>query len=226
MKRTSLSVIASSLGILAAAAVVVVGEGLLQAQKSTPADVAAAFTGTWTLNRALSPALAPAPNRGGGGGSAPRGGGMIAGPDFALAVAPAQGRGGGGGGGSNSGGAASMSSGDQATQTVIRSFQLVPETVTIKAAADSVVFTDPRGERTFPVTGKDAKTEISGVELTTNSKWDKNTLKQKVLSGESSLTLTWELASSNDRMNFKVTSLNLADPTRISEIKAVYDKQK
>ncbi len=77
------------------------------------------------------------------------------------------------------------------------------------------------------MTGKDREDGRSAAsELTTNSKWDKNTLKQKILAGESSLNIVWELASSNDRINFKVTTLNLADPTRISEIKAVYDKQK
>ena len=51
---------------LAIAAVVSCAVAVLVAQKSTPADVAAKLTGTWKVNRELSPSLGRGRGRGGG----------------------------------------------------------------------------------------------------------------------------------------------------------------
>lgn len=183
----------------------------LVAQKMTPADVAAKFTGTWTVNRDLSPGLSPA-----GGGRGAR---------FEVSPLPSPAafqRGGGRGGG----GAIEISAEDRAGNAAIAALQGVAPQVEIVASVDSVTFKDPRGERTFPVTDKSVKVTISGAEITTKSKWDKSTLKQEFSFGESHLTQTWELNSAGDRLNMKMVVQNMNNPSALREIKAVYDKQK
>jgi hypothetical protein len=114
-------------------------------QKATPAEIATKMTGTWTINRELSPSFT-AP--GGPGGR--RGGG---GPSFALAGG-FQGRGGGGRGGGGGGDTGPTGPGDLtpeelAGQAAIRQLQQIAPQITIKASADSISFADGRGEQTY-----------------------------------------------------------------------------
>src|SRR5579871_6818216 len=121
MTRTRVT---AALASLAGAALVVAAAGTgLTAQKMTAADSAAKFSGTWKMNRALSPGLAPAaPARGGGGGAAPTGGSRPLSP-VALSVKPsttferAQ-RGGGRDGGQDSGGATAAAAGDKGEEAI------------------------------------------------------------------------------------------------------------
>lgn len=205
-------------GLACAALVVAFAGPTALAQK--PADVAAKFTGTWKLNHDLSPGLAPmrggAPGvRGGGGGQ--RGGGPAAGNiAFAIAAKPMLGQGGRGGAGGGGGDLAA-----------IRSFQGMPDTMTITASADSVTFKDDiRGERVFAVTDKNVKMTIQGAQVTVKFKWDKNSLKQDVSVGESNLSGSWTVNDAGTRLtgDFKLADMSSQD-ARFTQVKAVYDKQ-
>ena len=214
-------------GLACAALVVAFAGPTASAQK--PADVAAKFTGTWKLNKELSPGLSPmrasGPARAGGaadtgapagGGGGRRGGGPAAGNvAFAVAAKPVLGQGGGG----QMGGDPSMAA--------IRDFEGMPDSFTITASADSVTFNDAiRGDRVFPTTDKNVKMTIKGATVTATSKWDKNSLKQDFSAGEENLSGTWDLNDAGNRLSVHFKLLNMSSPTGgFTEVKAVYDKQ-
>jgi hypothetical protein len=207
---------ASAVIVASAVCAAVLASTNVGAQKITAADVAAKFTGTWRLNRELSPSV---------GGGAARG---SASPLYEIGFFTAfQGRGGGGrGSGSGQGAVDGPSAEERAGQAALARLQQFGSTITIKATADSVTFVDPQGERTYPVNGKNTKVDVGeGAILTARSKWDKATLKQVFIYGETNITQNWELNDSGDRLNFKMQILNMSrqDPPR--EAKVVYDKQ-
>jgi hypothetical protein len=185
----------------------------VRAQKASPAELAAKFTGTWKLNRDLSPGIGgPARGRGRGG------------PAFAIAGTPFQRGGGRGGGGAPD---APATSGDLtpdvlAAQAAMRALQQVGETLTIKASPESIAFSDPRGEQTFTLDGKNGKTDVNGTAVAVKSRWDKATIRQEFSTPQMKLTRTWEV-DENGRLVLKmrVESMTLNSP----DTKAVYDRQ-
>ena len=186
----------------------------VHAQKATPADAAPAMSGTWKLNRDLSDSLS-APRRGGG-----RGGAL-----FAMASPVAQ-RGGRGGGGAGSAGSATTSADltpeELAAQTAIRQLQAVPEVITVKAAPDSVSFSDARGERTYPANGKKITIDVGAAKVNVKTGWDKSSLKQEFSTPKASLTQVWQVDDSNHLvLKTKVESLTMVS----REVKTVFDKQ-
>ena len=189
------------------------------AQRITPADAAAKLTGTWKINFELSPAFRPKQS------GAYRSSGS--GPLLAIsAVRPMGGatafqRGGGRGGGA----AAPQTAGDRAAQEAVRGLQQVPDSMTIKASADSVTFTDARGERTYVVNDKNTKLDLNGAEVTAKSKWDKNSLKQEFVSGETKVNHTWEMNDEGTRLNFRMVIQSFSSTGPFREARAVYDKQ-
>jgi hypothetical protein len=189
----------------------------VDAQKVTAADIAAKFTGTWKLNRELSPGV--------GGGASNGAPARLYEVGFFTAF---QGRGGGRGGGSSqgSGGSEGPSAEERAGQAAIKRLQQFGSTITIKATADSVTFVDPQGERTYAVTDKNTAIDVGeGAVLNARSKWDKNTLKQQFIYGETKITQNWELNDAGNRINFKMQILNMSRQDPPYEAKVVYDKQ-
>jgi hypothetical protein len=193
-------------GAIVATSLAVAWSGL-QAEKAGPAEVAARLSGTWKLNRDLSDSMS-APGRGGGalfavGGSVQRGG-----------------RGGGGGEAPST--SADMTPEELAAQAAVRQLQSVPETVTIKATADSVSFNDTRGERTYPVNGKKTAIDVAEAKVNVKTSWDKATLKQEFSTPKTSLTQTWQVDDSNHLvLRTKVESMTMVS----KEVKIVFDKQ-
>lgn len=186
----------------------------VDAQKA--ADVAAKFTGTWVLNRELSPAL---------GGARKGGATRLYEIGFFSAF---QGRGGGGrGGGGDTPEAGGADAADQAGQKAIASLQQFGATITITASADSITFKDTRGERTYPVNDKTVKIDVGdGASVGTRSKWDKSALKQQFNFGETQMSQVWEVNDAGSRINVKMTILNMSRTEIIPvEAKVVYDKQ-
>jgi hypothetical protein len=211
LRKTSVAVVA---GALFAAAFVGVDLG---AQKMTTADVAAKFTGTWVLNRELSPNAGPA-----SGGRGRRSGGA---PLYEVGFFTEYQRGGGRGGAGGAG--FEVSAADKAGQAALAVLQQLAPTMTIEATADSITFKDPRGSRTYATDGKTVQQDVgSGAMMNMKTRWDKNTLKQQFIYGETSITQNWELDDTGDRINFKMQILNMSrqDPPR--EAKVVYDRQK
>jgi hypothetical protein len=182
----------------------------VHAQKAPPADVATAMSGTWKLNRDLSDSLS-APGRGGRGGAL-----------FSMASPVAQRGGRGGGGGASPTSSADLTPEELAAQAAIRQLQGVPEVITIKAAPDSVSFSDARGERTYPATGKKITIDIGAAKVNVKTGWDKSSLKQEFSTPKASLTQVWQVDDSNHLvLKTKVESLTMVS----REVKTVFDRQ-
>jgi hypothetical protein len=180
-----------------------------QAQKVTPTDVAAGLSGTWKVNRDLSDPLSD-PVRGG------RRGGAL----FARAAPVAQ-RGGRGGGDAPAT-SADLTPEELAAQAAIRELQRVAEVITIKATADSVSFSDARGERLYPVTGKKVVVDIAAAKVNVKSSWDKNALKQEFSTPKATFKEIWQV----DQNNRLVLTAKLESLSMVSkEVKTVFDKQ-
>jgi hypothetical protein len=181
-----------------------------QAQKVTPTDAAASLSGTWKVNRDLSDPLTD-PARGG------RRGGAL----FARAARVPQ-RGGRGGGADAPTTSADLTPEELAAQAAILEIQRVAEIITIKATADSVSFSDARGERSYPVTGKKVVVDIAAAKVNVKSSWDKNALRQEFSTPKATFRETWQV----DQNNRLVLTAKLESLTMMSkEVKTVFDKQ-
>jgi hypothetical protein len=210
--------------VLAATSLLLAWTGV-QAQKVTPADIAASMTGTWKVNRDLSDPLSD-PVRGGRRGGSPRASQSESrGALFTKAIPAVQrgGRGGVGGGGADTPSTnADLTPEELAAQAAIRELQRVPEIITIKATADSVSFSEARGEQTYPVNGKKVSVDIAGAKVSVKSNWDKNALKQQFSTSKATFTETWQV----DQTNRLVLKAKLESLTMVSkEVKTVFDRQ-
>jgi hypothetical protein len=187
----------------------------IDAQKVTPADAAARLSGTWKLNRELSPGFrAPGGRRGGPGrGSAMASRGTVA-PSVAMQRRP--------GGGDSPSTASDMTPEERAAIAAMRELQQLADEITINAAAGRVTFTDVRGERSYTTDDKSAKITVAGTDVSTKSKWDKTALKQEFSTASTKLTQTWDVDDSGRLVLIaKVESLRLRTPDQ----KAVFDKK-
>ncbi len=188
--------------------------GGVLAQKASPADVAAKLSGTWRINRELSPSFTSAPARGrAGGGAAMR-------PSFAMAGGLAQR--GGGRGGDAGGSAGDLTPEEIAARGAIKQLQQIAVTVTIAATPESVSFTDSTGVQTYAIDGKSANREIAGAKISVKSRWDKLTLRQEFSSPQSKLIRSWEVDEAGHLvLKVRIESMTLMTP----EVKAVFDRQ-
>ncbi len=203
VRSTSVAIVAGAMFAVAFASSSVV------AQKKTAADVAAKFTGTWVMKMAAS-----------GGGPAMGGAKPLYEVGFFTEF---QGRRGGGGA---PGGGGGMDEGEKAGQAALAKIQQLGRTVTIKATAESVTFTDGNGERTYPTNNQNVKTDVgSGAIVTTKSRWDGNTLKQTFIYGETSISQNWELSDDGNQINFKMQILNMSNQLPPKEAKLTYERQ-
>jgi hypothetical protein len=196
--------------VIAATSLLLAWTGV-QAQKAIPTDLAASLSGTWRVNRDLSDPLSD-PLRGGRRG--------VALFSRAAPVAQRGGRGGGGAEAPNTN--ADLTPEELAAQAAIRELQRVAEIITIKATADSVSFTDARGERTYPVNGRKIVVDIASAKVNVKSSWDKSTLKQEFSTPKATFTERWQV----DQTNRLVLKAKLESLTMVSkEVKTVFDKQ-
>jgi hypothetical protein len=188
--------------------------------RKVPQDVAGKLSGTWVLNRDLSSGFGkPAPGR--GRGAAPSPWPQRPGALFAMAGAPQRGGGGGRGGGAPSD-ATDLTPEQRAEQAAMKQLQLLDERLTIKASADTVIFVDSRGERTFTVNDKTSSLDVGGSSVKVKSKWDKKVLKQEFSNSQAKLTQTWGLDETDHLvLTAKIESMTLLTPER----KAVFDRQ-
>ena len=187
---------------------------LAAAQSPSSADIAQNLTGTWKLNKELSPNLsAPMPPGRPGG----RGGALLA-----LAAPQRGGRGGGGGGGAAGGPEPSnMMPGEAAAQAALNVLHQVPLELQIIATPGDVSFIDPRGKWDFKVDGKTIQMQVPGGTIKTKSKWEKGGLRQEFSSTERTLLKSWSL-DTNGRLVLTEHIESIAFNTK--ESKAVYDR--
>ena len=197
----------------AIAAVVSCAVAVLVAQKSTPADVAAKLTGTWKVNRELSPSLGRGRGRGGGQAEAgqPR-----------LVLASFQRGGGGGRGGADVSSPQDLTPEEAANRAAAQSLQQIPELLTIEATADSITFKETRGTFTYPINNKGIKVDIGAAKVDVKTKWDKTTLRQEFNTTQQKVMKAWDV-DENGRL---VLKLRLESMTMSSaEAVATFDKQ-
>lgn len=207
---------AQVMGIVAGTAVMLALAGAGVSGQKAAADIAAKMSGSWKLNRELSPSLV-APGRGRPGG--PGGGALFS----AAAPAFAAQRGGGRGGDTQSaGGNADLPPDVLAAQAAMRDLQQIAEVLTIKASPESIAFSDPRGERTYAIDNKAARLDSNGARLEVKTRWDKEAVRQEFSTPQMRLIRVWDIDSDNRLvLRLKVESLTLNS----KEVKAVYDRQ-
>ena len=202
-------------GVLATVLGLGPGIGAVMAQQHGTADLAARLTGTWRLNKELSPDLA---NRG-RGGEGRRGGG----PSFAVVSVAAQ-RGGRGGGGGGAPGVEmpGMTSAEAAAQAALAMIQQVPFELTIAATPAEVRIVEPRGESLFRVDGKTASVEVPGGTIKVRSRWDGNALRQEFSSAQRMLRRSWTIDASNRLvLTQRIESLTFNS----KDARAVFDRE-
>src|SRR5204863_8300337 len=102
--------------------------------------------------------------------------------------------GGAAGGGAND--ARDLTPDQRAEQAAIQQLQQITDRMSITASADTITFTDTRGQRTFEINDKSTKINGSGAAVTVKSKWDKNTLKQEFSNSQANLTEMWSVDDS------------------------------
>jgi hypothetical protein len=174
-------------------------------------DLAAKLSGTWILNRDLSTGFR-APGRG-------RGGAAYSGTMFAAAVAAQRGS---RGGGAVSNDPTDLTPEQRAEQAAMRQLQQIDERITIAASAESVTFTDARGERAFAVNDKTSTINVGGSGVKVRSKWDKHVLKQEFSNTQAKLVQTWGLDEADHLvLTARIESMTLLTPER----KAVFDRR-
>jgi hypothetical protein len=161
---------------LAAAAAVSGLSVLALAQKSTPAEAAEKLTGTWKVNRELSPSVGRGRGRGAATAARPR-----------LVLASFQ----RGGGGADTSAAQELTPDQIAGRNAVRQLQQIPETLKIVATADQITFTDSRGVSSFPINNKGMRIDVGDAKVDVKTKWDKVAVRQEFNAYQQKLTRTW-----------------------------------
>lgn len=193
--------------------IVVLGAAtLMAAQTSTPADVARQLSGTWTINRALSPGFRA--DRGRAGGT-----------EYAVGGFGVQrGRGGGGGGASDPTPSApgDLTPAERAERTAMVQIEELAPTIAIKTTAETASFTDQRGEQTCTINGKTVRTDMFDARVNVKCRWNKSVLQQEFSTTRTKLTRTWGV-DENGRL---VVKSRLEDLGRSPvELSAIYDRK-
>ena len=162
----------------------------LRGQKVPAADVAARMSGTWTINRELTPNVVgpgragPArPRRGGG-----TGGLLQRAPTYPQGVRANP---------TNTeptpDGVDDMTPSELAESRGVREIRQVVPTIRITATTERVSIEDERGEQSCASDGKTDKVRIFGVYMDVKCKWDEDRLRQEFSTTRNKLTRTWSL---------------------------------
>jgi len=189
--------------ILACTALIAVGiTPPIDAQKTAIADVAAHLSGTWAINRTLSPSFTT--GRSGGG----------------LAYQRA-GRGGGGAGPEPTPSApGDLTPEERAERTAMAQLEQLAPTITIAATPEAVSFSDQRGEQSCAINEKTVKTMTFGAPVGVKCRWNRLILQQEFSTTRAKLTRTWAV-DDNGRLIVKSRLEQLSRPI---EAGAVYDR--
>jgi len=177
------------------------------AQKPGPADAAAKLTGTWKVNRELSPSVGRGRGRGQAATGQPR-----------LVLASFQ----RGGGGAGVAAPQDLTPEEAANRAAAQALQQIPEVLTIEATADSITFKETRGTFTYPINSKSIKIDVGPVKVDAKTKWDKTTLRQEFNTTQQKVIKVWDVDESG-RLELK---LRLESMTMSSaEAVARFDRQ-
>jgi hypothetical protein len=184
---------------------------LAGAQKSTPAEAAVKLTGTWKVNRELSPSIGPGRGRG-------RSGAVVQ-PRLVLASFQ---RRGGRGGGADVSSPQDLTPEEAASRAAGQALQQIPELLTIEATADAITFKETRGAVTYPINNKSIKVDVGAAKVDAKTKWDKDVLRQEFNTRQQKITKTWAV-DENARLVLKlrVESMTMSSADAI----AIFDRQ-
>ena len=188
-----------------------------RAQKATVADVAQKLTGTWKVNRELSPSL----GRGRQEAAAPTG------PRLVLASFQ---RGGRGGGGADAATPQDLTPDQIAGRSAVRQLQQIPETLKIVATPEQITFTEARGVSSFPV-NKGVRIDVGQAKVDVKTKWDKSNLRQEFNAYQQKLTKTWSVDENgrlvlNVLVESMIVNANSGVPSWTQQTAtAIFDKQ-
>jgi hypothetical protein len=192
----------------------VAATGRLDGQKLSLAEVAAQLSGTWSINRTLSPAFA-APAKGGGGRSR--------GAAYAIGGFTPQ-RGGRGSAGSTDptpSTSADLTPAELAERTAMRQIEQIAPTITIKASPDIVSFLDQRGELSCATDDKPASRELFGARVSVRCRWDKQQLRQEFSVTRSKLVRAWGVDGSGHLvLRARIEGISQTTPEAV----AVFDR--
>jgi len=191
----------------------VVTTASIHAQQKTTGEAAERISGTWTINKDLSPSFK----------AAGRSGGRSGGARYAIGGSVAQrGRGNGGGGtGSTPSAPGDLTPSERAEQSAMQQVEQIAPTITIRATAESFSLVDQRGEQTCAITDKATKLDTFGAKVTTKCRWNKTTLQQEFSTTRSKLTRSWSVDESG-RLVVKLRTEGVSE--RVVEAAAVYDR--
>jgi len=177
------------------------------AQKPNMADIARRMSGTWTINRKLSPTFGAGrsgPGRGRGGGALFQ-------------------RGGGRGNPASEPGSEDLTPAELAERQAMSQARLIAPTITVVATPEQVSFTDERGEFACALNDKGHKQKLFGIDMDVKCKWDKDRLRQEFSTTSSKLIRLWDLNDSDQLvLKAKLEGQNQNTP----EATAVFDRSK
>jgi hypothetical protein len=186
----------------------------LLAQKTSVADTAARLSGTWTINLTLSPTFKPSGRSGAG-----RSGGAA----FAVAgLAVQRGRNSPSPGSEPTPSApGDLTPTERAELSAIQQVEQLAPAMTVKATAETVSFTDQRGDQTCAINDKAAKLDMFGAKVGVKCRWNKESLQQEFSTTRNKLTRAWTVDDTG-HLVVKTRVEGLAQ--RAVEATAVYDR--
>ena len=197
-----------------AAAIVAANAMPLGFQQNDPAALAAQLTGTWRLNKELSPTFVtprPGRERGGGGG-----------PSFNMAAAPQRGARGGGDREPALSERPMITDAEAAAQAALTAIQQIPDELTIAATAAEMKLVEARGPSLFKIDGKNTDVAVPDGTIKVKSRWDRALLRQEFSSAMRKLTRTWTV-DANDRLVLGQWIEGIGLKRR--DVTAVFDRQ-
>lgn len=185
----------------------------IASQKASLTELATQLSGTWKVNRSLSPALAM-PGQSGAGRSR--------GTFYAVGGSVPQ-RGGRGGGNADPGPAApgDLTPTELAERGAVRQLEQISPTITIAASPETVSFVDSRGELSCATDDKGVKHDLFGASVSVKCRWDKQQLRQEFATTRSKLVRSWSV-DGNGRLVLKARLEGLTQST--PEAVAVFDR--
>jgi hypothetical protein len=191
------------------------GLGSATPQTPGPVELAARMTGTWKLNRELSPGMAEP-----GGGREGRRGGLSLAAAFA---APQRGaRGAGGDSREPAREVPFVTDAEAAAQAALGLLERVPLELTIEATPTQMRLIEARGPSVFLIDGKTTPVDVPGGTIKVKSRWDRASLRQEFSSAQRKLGRSWSVDSSHRLVltqRFEGVSIRRRDS------QATFDKQ-
>ena len=181
-------------------------------QKTASSDTAERMSGSWTINRDLSPLFKPSGRSGGrSGGAAYAIGGFV----------PQRGRGNGPGSEPTPSAAGDLTPAERAEQSAMHQIEQIAPALTIKATAGSFSLADQQGEQTCAIDDKSAKVSLFGATVSVKCRWNKQALQQEFSTTRSKVTRSWSVDDSGRLVvKTRIEGIN----QRVVEAAAVYDR--